>query len=284
MGHDEQLAWERRGSLPAAIAALVAAVAALTAVILQARALNDRPDNDRGTLAVIDENGGQLVGSSAAQAISVLLLGAVLFYLYRVTRHRRPETPRYALHLALAGPLLLAIALVVNQLDVVDIADRFTSSGERTERRAEDLLDDRSVVGATIGFAGQLALAFGLVVINLNALRAGMVSRFLGIIGIITGVLFVLPLFGGPLIVQVFWLGALAAVFLNRWPGGRGPAWESGRAERWPTYAEQRGLAAAPDADAGGDAQAQAPEPEPAVAGEPAPQRPASRKRRRKRR
>jgi len=36
-----------------------------------------------------------------------------------------------------------------------------------------------------------------------------------------------------------FWLFALAALFLDRWPGGRGPAWASGEAEAWPTVSQR---------------------------------------------
>jgi hypothetical protein len=138
----------------------------------------------------------------------------------------------------IVGPLLMAAAGVISDLDRVDIADQFTDSGRRTEPRAEDLLDDRTVVGTALGAGGTISLAFSVIMIGLNGMRAGVLSRFLGIIGIVVGVLYVLPLFGGPLIVQVFWLGALGAVFLGYWPGGRGPAWESGEADPWPTRAE----------------------------------------------
>ena len=40
-----------------------------------------------------------------------------------------------------------------------------------------------------------------------------------------------LPILSGPLIVQLFWLVAIGVLFLGRWPGGRGPAWETGEAD-----------------------------------------------------
>jgi hypothetical protein len=76
--------------------------------------------------------------------------------------------------------------------------------------------------------------------LSLDAMRAGLFSRFMGIFGIIVGVLFVLPLSSLP-IVQVFWLAALGFLFLGRWPQGRGPAWDSGEAIPWPTAQERRG-------------------------------------------
>jgi hypothetical protein len=91
-----------------------------------------------------------------------------------------------------------------------------------------------------------------------------------------------------PEIIQAFWLGAVGALYLGNWPGGRGPAWETGQADPWPTAAQRRGLAPAGGADGGGAPNNGAPSGNGAVADppepEPVPERPSSRKRRRKRR
>jgi hypothetical protein len=58
----------------------------------------------------------------------------------------------------------------------------------------------------------------------------------MGILGIIVGALFVLPILGQVPFVQLFWVGAIGLLALARWPqGGRGPAWETGEADPWPT-------------------------------------------------
>jgi hypothetical protein len=67
----------------------------------------------------------------------------------------------------------------------------------------------------------------------------------MGVLGIICGVLVVVPI-GSPLpVVQCFWLAALAALLAGRWPSGNPPAWSTGRAEPWPSQSRRR---AAPDA------------------------------------
>jgi hypothetical protein len=91
-----------------------------------------------------------------------------------------------------------------------------------------------------LGLAAQLALGFAFVMICLNAMRVGLLTRFMGILGIIVGVLFVVPLAPGPPVVQSFWLGALAALFAGRWPSGIPPAWTTGRAVPWPSQQELR--------------------------------------------
>ena len=78
-------------------------------------------------------------------------------------------------------------------------------------------------------------------IIALNAMRAGLLSRFMGVLGIGVGALIVLPLLPQGLpIVQMFWLGALGLLFLGRWSGGRGPAWETGTAVPWPAANQAR--------------------------------------------
>ena len=244
MAREEQLRWEARFAKPAAVSALLAAVLIVAGtVVRQVVALADRPDDEREFLIAIDENSGAFLASAFIQSLSFLCLGGVLVYLFRATKARKPEFPSVALAVAVLGPLLLAIAGPLSDVSRLDIADEFLASGERTEARAEDLLEDRSVPAAAIGSAGTLALAIALVLININAMRVGLLSRFMGIIGAIVGGLYVLPILSGPLVVQLFWLVAIGPLFLGRWPGGRGPAWVSGEAEPWPSAAEVRAKA-----------------------------------------
>jgi Domain of unknown function (DUF4386) len=281
--HDAQLQWERSAGRWAAAAAFVSAAALVTNTILvQAVVLQDRPTQDRGVLLAIDEYSSAFLASSFVQALNYLALGVVLWFLFRVTRYRREELPSWFIWLVYLGPAMFAVASVLSSVDRIDIAEQFAASGETEgragERRAENLLEDRGPVPVALGAAGTLALAFSLVLVSLHAMRAGVLSRFLGIIGIIVGVLYVIPVFGGPLIVQLFWLGALGAVFLGYWPGGRGEAWETGTAVHWPSAAERRREAlGAMAADEAG------PEPESEPEAE-APEQAGPSKRRRKRR
>jgi hypothetical protein len=52
-------------------------------------------------------------------------------------------------------------------------------------------------------------------------------------IGIGTGVFFILPLPLGPLL-QIMFQAALALLLFRAWMGGIPPAWDTGRAEPWP--------------------------------------------------
>jgi hypothetical protein len=161
--------------------------------------------------------------------------------------------------LLLLAPLLLAVGGLLNQLDLNDVAEEFLAGGSRSESRAEDLLEDRNVLGGALGSGGTLCLALSFVLISLNAMRAGLLSKFMGVLGVVVGGLLVLPLLpGGQSTVQIFWVAALGLLFLDRWPAGRGPAWETGEPIPWPSAADARADALGPD---GGEQAAEEPQP-----------------------
>lgn len=272
----EQLGWEARWAKPAAVAAFLYALLTVAGSVYVGVGLDSQPDNTRELLSALDAQSGVFVTSVIVQAVGLLLLPLPLAYLYGAVKARRPALPTIALYLVVAGPLLLAVASVLSQIDRIDNADQFLASGERTEDRAKDLIVERSPLGLGFGLAGSMAFGIGLVLLNVNAMRAGVVSRFMGVIGVIVGALPVLssliPIVSAGF-VQLFWLVALGLLFLNKWPGGRGPAWETGEATPWPSAADRRLEQA--EAPAG---QPMADEP----SDEPRP-RPASQKRKRKR-
>ena len=137
---------------------------------------------------------------------------------------------------------------VVSGIEHLHAANRVFPQLPLPPKEATDLANHETLHGtaATVGYvaaAAGLALAFAVGMVSMNARRAGLLSGFMGVLGVIVGVLLVLGgLLGMPPIVQYFWVTALGLLFLNRWPGqqGRGPAWDSGEEEPWPTAAELR--------------------------------------------
>src|SRR3954447_21680845 len=72
-------------------------------------------------------------------------------------------------------------------------------------------------------------------------MRVGLLTRFVGVLGAIVGVLQILgPLSTGSFIVTAFWLAMVGMLFLGRWPSGMPPAWDAGAAPPWPTQQEIR--------------------------------------------
>jgi hypothetical protein len=286
---EEQLQWQASFAIPAAVAAFVALIAQIGTLVLVASGLEDRANIEAlpDRYLSIDQNPGLFVATGVVQAIGALALGVVFYYLFRLIRARGGAVPSWFLYLVLAGPILYAIGSVVGAVDSVDKGHEFAAQdvirGERGDNVASDISDDTSPAVYAPTFAGTVGVAFLFVMLPLRARAVGLLSPFMAILGVICGALLVLPLVPSP-ILTAFWLGALGAVFLDRWPGGRGPSWESGEPEPWPSQAKRRGLMQrgedTPEQDESGvgPAESNGSGAEP----DPEPDRPASRKRRRR--
>jgi hypothetical protein len=245
---------ERRERPRAVAAATVAAILPLFASIYVSLTTRDRPDNDPGTLLFYNRHGTPLLLASVLTGLGAVAMGAVLLFLYRFTKGRRPQLPNVARICAIIGPAILLIAQVAVQLIIHSKAHTFATTGGQTQAEARKVFDDGTLRAvATVSLAGQLALAFSAVIVSLNAMRAGLLTRFMGVLGIITGILIVIPV-GSPLpIVQSFWFGALAFLFAGRWPSGMPAAWNTGAPRAWPSQQEMRERAVARKAEKRGE-------------------------------
>jgi MFS family permease len=242
----EQLDWEARWARPAAVAAFASVGFNVAASIYVSSSIDSRPDadNTRELLRTIDANAGVFTTGAVLSGIAGLLFGVLLWYLFNATRGRKPDLQTAALVLAILGPILLAVAGILSQTSLIDRAGEFLASGPQTEARADDIVAERPVIVQSLGLAGALALAFATIVIAQSAMRVGLLTKFLGILGIVVGALYVLgvvfPL--GTDAIRLFWIVAVGLVVLGWWPGGRGPAWESGYPEEWLSPAQRKAL------------------------------------------
>jgi len=245
-------------------------------------------------LQFYDDKMVTLLALSVVLALGALLIAVPLSYLARATSARRKEFPRSVIYAVIAGPVLVGFSELLLQVVVAVKANDFVSSGEFTTQTAHDALrSDLLVVSQILRQVGLLALGFAFVLVALNAMRAGLLTRFMGTLGIIVGVLFVIPqLVGSGLpVVQSFWLVALGFLLMHLWPGaGVPPAWNTGRAQPWPTQQELREArdrekgVAAPKAPKGEDPAPRPKDTPPPTPGVPAPKPHPSSKKKRKRR
>jgi hypothetical protein len=242
----EQLDWESRWAKPVAAAAFLSVGFNVAASLYVSSSIDTTPDadNTRELLRTVDSQSDVFITGAVLSGIGTLLLAVVLWYLFNATKARRPELQKAALVLAIVGPILLAVAAILVQLNLIDRAGEFLASGPQREARADDLVADRPALIQSLGLSGALALAFATIMIAQNAMRVGLLTKFLGILGIVVGALYVLgmvfPL--GTDVIRLFWLIAVGLVILGWWPGGRGPAWESGEAEEWLSPAQRRAI------------------------------------------
>lgn len=310
METEDNLAWEARQRPRAALAAIAASALTLAGGIFSGITFSDVPraglapslqralePGDLGgepslRLALYefyDENVGSFIGAALLSALGALAAGAALSYLAMAVLSRRQEFPRAGLYLPAVGAGLFAVSLILVAIGTGATVDQVLD-GDRTVNAVGDIAGSSLLVtGQLIEVVARFILGAAFVLVSLNAMRTGLLTRFMGVLGIISGVLLALPVFGGPLpIVQCFWLGALGLIIAGRWPSGVPPAWRTGRAEPWPSGAEMRQQRRAEiEARRGGGAA----EAEPAPAGDPVAEaeaitraHPVSKKRKRKRR
>jgi len=183
-----------------------------------------------------------LLALSVVLAVGALAMGVTLTYLARATSARRPEFPNAVIYAVIAGPVLMATAELLLQVVVAIRADEFVNGNDLGTQAAHDALrSDFIVVSQILRQVALLALGFAFVLVCLNAMRAGLLTRFMGTLGIIVGVLFVIPLGGQLPVVQSLWLIAVGLLILGLWPGrGVPPAWATGQAQPWPSQQQLR--------------------------------------------
>jgi hypothetical protein len=269
----EQLEWEARAGRVAAIFAVIAAIAPIASAIALNAILPGHIDTDvQHVKALANHSSAFWVGAAIASAGSLAFI-VPLFFLLRASRHRI-QTPNFVDPLIVIGPILLVIAGFVG---LGDLVSRAQDALPVTKTEARDLLQHGEGVVIGLTAAGSLAFGAAIVLVSTYAGRAGLLSRFMSVMGAIIGGLMVFGFLlgaaslGGPII--VFWGIALAMLFLGRWPGGRGPAWVSGEAIPWPSAQDRM----AANAEAAGEV-----EPEPDAEPAPQPNPRASRKRKKK--
>lgn len=260
---EEALAWEAEQRPRAGVAAIAAGVLLFATFLYAAAAFDDSPDvvltdglrdalgqplpgGRKGLLtesaAWFDANAVELLAVTALAAVGTALIAFVLGYLFRATQARRPETARVILYLALVGPILYGTGPLISAASAVVNASSYVSDGRFSTLGAHDALRTGRGIAVAQGFVGlgQLATAAAVLLISLNAMRVGLLTRFMGVLGCIVGALIVLPaIFGPPAIVQAFWLVALGLLILGR-VRAVPPAWATGRAEPWPSQQELR--------------------------------------------
>lgn len=184
-----------------------------------------------------------LIAGSVLTALSLLILAATLMLLIRATRFRRPESWQATAPLVLIGGIGYAVAAVVHQVAGAILSHKFAVGHDFSNKAVDEAL---STAGVTIGaqylaLITGLCLMVGMISAALGGMRAGLITRWLGVVGIFAALLIFLPIGGETLaIVPAFWLAAMGLLYMGRWPGEEPPAWAAGEARPWPSQAEMR--------------------------------------------
>jgi hypothetical protein len=190
-----------------------------------------------------------LIAASVLAAVAIGALTLVLLLLVDAARFRRPQTWPAARPLILVGGIALAIISVVHQAVLAVETHNFAVGHDFTNHAVDNALTKgtANVITQYFDLLAGLAVAVAMIVVVVNAMRVGLVTRWMGVLGIFTGILIFLPIGGATLeVVPAFWLVAMGILYIGKWPNGQPPAWESGEARPWPTRAQVREGATGP--------------------------------------
>jgi hypothetical protein len=190
-----------------------------------------------------------LLAASVIAAAAIIGLTLTLVLLVDATRFRRPQTWSLARPLILVGGIALAVISVGHQAVLAIETHNFATGHDFTNHAVDTALTKgtANVVTQYFDLLAGLAVAVAMIVIMLNAMRVGLITRWMGVLGMLTGILIFLPIGGATLeVVPSFWLVAMGILYAGKWPNGQPPAWESGEARPWPTRAQLREAATGP--------------------------------------
>jgi hypothetical protein len=294
---DEQLLYEARVRMRQAGLAAAAGVLVVVAIAIQLGGSHAKVNEQTLGLITANKRFARDVIGSSLEALGSFALAATLGFLFKITRARKADVrPTFTGILGIAGGVISGLSIVVYVIVYGAKAHQFVTHGSQTYEQASQLTTSPAlVIPQLLNYLGGLLLAVGLVLTSLNAMRVGLLTRFMGYLGIFAGALVIIPLVPIP-IVEGYWLVALAYLFSGRWPSGVPLAWRTGRAEQLPSSPALREPSARPGGAGMGRWWAPRPAPAPGAetvepeaaapeaVGAPARTRAATPKRKRKRR
>lgn len=231
---------------------LIAAILPFIGSILQSSG-GTAPKNMLAQIIRYEGKSTAIVIGSTLIALGIAAKAVPLVFLQYAAISRGGRVPRLLPRITIIAAIAYAIgSLAVAIVLTTGVHKLITDSG-MTFDQVRNMNRDAAVLAASaLATIGMFALTFGFVMAALNAMRVGLVSKFMGNMGMFAAALPLLsafppiaPLAASAPLLQAVWLIALAALIMGRWPGGTPAAWSDGKAHPWPTAAEARAAAAA---------------------------------------
>jgi hypothetical protein len=240
MNPDDQLLYETRVRGRQTVVAAAAGVLLIVASIVSLGGPHTKVNELTLDLITANKRFPLDLIASVLTALGSLAITWTLVFLFDCARARKPAIKSYIKIVTLIGGTLSALSGVIYAVIVAIKVHEFATTGDQTYQQANHLTSGAGLLALQL--AGQLAaliVAVAFVLVSLQAMNTGLLSRFMGYLGMFAGALFLFQITQVP-VVQCYWLLALAYLISGRWPTGVPPAWRTGRAEIWPSSAEVR--------------------------------------------
>ncbi len=232
-----------------AASAAVAAIFWIAALVTSAQA-GANADNYLSSLVGLQNRMGPASLAGITKGLAVVAMISPVIFVLRAAAARGANIPRMAPGLVVVGGILFAITSTIQPILLVQMSKNFANKSGLSFDEYKHLFQAGipTLIGVGI-FLGSVCLAFGVVIASLRAMKVGLFTRFIAMVGVVAGLGLLPPeiigTFVGPgVVLFIFsvatWFLMVAAIASNRWPAGRPPAWDDGEAHPWPTAAERR--------------------------------------------
>jgi hypothetical protein len=232
-----------------AASGVAAAIFWLAALVTSAQA-GASADNYISSLVGLQDRMGPATLAGLTKGLAVLAMISPVIFLLRAAAARGANIPRMAPGLVVVGGTLFALTSAIQPVLLVELAKEFANNSGLSFDEYKHLFKSPlpSIIGVGV-FLGSVCMAFGMVIGSLRAMKVGLLTRFIAMIGIVAGLGLLPPeiigSFVGPgVVLFIFsvatWFLMIAALVSDRWPAGRPTAWDDGEPHPWPTAAERR--------------------------------------------
>jgi hypothetical protein len=237
---DERLLYEARMRPRIAVAAVAGGLLLLVASLIQL--VGPHSNVNELTIGLIEEHKRfplDLI-ANVVQAVAWVGIAFSMKFLFDSVRARNPKVNPAFGWIVTFGAVIISVAGIVSAITIAIKANQFVTTGDQTYVQANHLTSGPLLAALSYGnLLGLLAAAVGFVLVALNGMRVGLLTRFMGYVGIFAGILFLFVVTPVP-VVEAYWLVALGYMISGRWPTGIPPAWITGRSEPWPSSASMR--------------------------------------------
>ncbi len=139
-----------------------------------------------GEVKYISHHALALIAGSVVKSLSLVALTLILLLLLDATRFRRPQTWSAARPLVVVGGIGLAVVNVVHQVVGAIQAHSFAVGHDFSSHAVEQALTKGAVnVGSQyVDLLAALCLTAGMIAVSAGAIRVGLLTRWMGVIGI----------------------------------------------------------------------------------------------------
>lgn len=250
---DEILAREARSRRPAAYTALASALFVVIALVLEYKLSHSNiPDFDATDLAqtlALTHDGQAFprsyltavaqfqldhstlnVATALARAISVLLLIPMTLLLLRAVRDRGGPIANWFIPTTVVALVIVGVVqFVIYGVLQLSIYRTARDAGFLPSDIWDAVRDSPSNGLQLVMLVASLFAGVAVAIAAVQSVRLGLLPRMIGYVGILIGIMFVIPLDQSG-VIRAFWFGALAFVVSGRLANGTPPGWETGTA------------------------------------------------------